>query len=552
MDSRSTQLIKDGDYLFSRRQGLESLWQEQADNFYVERADFTTTRNIGQDFASHLSTSYPLMVRNELGNMISSMLRPSNKEWFAITVDDEEELDFAGRRWLEWASKRQRKIMYERNACLVRATKEADQDFVTFGQAVLQQTLNRQANGLLYRTWHLRDVAWCENYEGQVDTVHRKWKPTAVELGRYFGNKVAPRLKEIIDKNPYQTIECRHIVIPADKYQTGPSGKKWKQPFVSIYIDVQHDHILEEIGQWEIGYVIPRWQTVSGSQYAYSPCTVCALPDARLIQAITLTLQEAGEKAVLPPMIAVEEAIRSDIAVYAGGVTYVDAAYDERLGEVLRPMSQDKTGLSFGINIQQDTREMISRAFMLNKLNLPPAGGPDMTAYEVGQRVQEYIRNALPLFEPLEADYNGALCEQTFNTLMRLGAFGSPKDMPDSLSNRDVRFKFASPLTEAIGRDNGQRFLESKALLTAAAELDRGSIYMLNAREALRDTLVSIETPVKWLRDDKEIDAYAGAQKEEIETAQMLEAAEKGSMVAKNMGQAQQAMASVAPTEAGM
>jgi len=83
------------------------------------------------------------------------------------------------------------------------------------------------------------------------------------------------------------------------------------------------------------------------------------------------------------------------------------------------------------------------RRSFLNKLSLPPADR-EMTAYETGQRIQEYIRNALPLFEPMEMEYNGALCEDTFEALMRVGAFGSPQDIPgehpwgrDSLSLRE-------------------------------------------------------------------------------------------------------------------
>jgi hypothetical protein len=83
---------------------------------------------------------------------------------------------------------------------------------------------------------------------------------------------------------------------------------------------------------------------------------------------------------------------------------------------------------------------MISEAFFLNVINLPEAqGGDKMTAYETQERVKEYIRRALPLFEPMEVEYNGGLCEQTWNVAMDLGMFGSFEDMPDLLDYARAR-----------------------------------------------------------------------------------------------------------------
>ena len=56
-------LIAQSEQLFGKRTALLSLWQCMADNFYPERADFTAVRNLGEDFASNLSTSYPIMAR---------------------------------------------------------------------------------------------------------------------------------------------------------------------------------------------------------------------------------------------------------------------------------------------------------------------------------------------------------------------------------------------------------------------------------------------------------------------------------------------------------
>lgn len=541
MDSSVQKLIRDGDQLFGNRSTLMSLWQSGAENFYPERADFTTSRVIGQDFADYLTTSFPIIARRDLGNSISGMLRPANKMWFKVSIDGEEKLDVASKQWLERATLRQRSIMYDRKTQFIRATKEADHDFVCFGQAVLQKTMNSKANGLLYKTHHLRDVAWNENHDGVPDTVHRKWKPTISELNEIFQGKISPKLTQRLKDKPYDRIECRHVMVPNDGYCYEPK-KKWKQPFISILIDIENDFILEEIGSWDLQYIIPRWQTVSGSQYAYSPALVAALPDARLIQSMTLALLEAGEKAASPPMVAVQDAIKGGAELYAGGVTWVDSDYDERLGEVLRPLTQNLNGLPIGLEMQKDIREQITKAFFLDKISLPMMSG-ERTAYEMGIRVSEYIRNALPLFEPLEQDYNAAICDMTFNDLLRRGGFGSVDEMPDSLSGKEVMFKFDSPLTDAIGTEKGQKFLENQQFLAQAASIDPSATYLIDVKEALKDVFTGVGTPASWMRDDKAVAEMVDQANQKQQAQEMLAGLQQGATGAESLGRATQSFA---------
>lgn len=544
MEANAKALIEQGDRLFSKRRDLLSLWQELADNFYPERADFTLTRSLGDEFAEHLTTSMPVLTRRDLANSFSAMLRPTETDWFHIRTAREEREDNAAREWLEWATGVQKRAMYDRESMLVRATKEGDNDFACFGQAVLSIEVQRGDNGpsLLYRCWHLRDVAWCENYAGKIDTVHRKWKPTAQDLVDLFGDDVHPKVRECVEKkggkDRYKEIHCRHIVLPAKQYEG-----KWRTPYVSLHIDVDNQHVMRAEGSWSRIYIIPRWQTVSGSAYAHSPATVTALPDARLLQAITLTLLEAGEKAAEPPMVATQNVVRSDVQLFAGGITWVDDEYDEKLGQALRPLTQDTSGLGYGIEINDRVQAMIKEAFFINRLQMPPAqSSPDMTAFEVGQRIQEYIRQALPLFEPMESDYNGALCEETFDILMRNGAFGSMRDIPDSIKGSDVVFRFESPLREMTERKKGQTFLESRGMLAAAAELDPMAGSMLDARKALRDVLNGIGTPAKWMRDDQQMAAIDQAAQQAQTAQNMLDVTERGAQVAEQFGKAGQAL----------
>jgi len=527
---------KNGDQLFEKRGSLLSLWQEISENFYPERADFTTCRNVGAEMASNLTTSYPIIARRDLGNSFSAMLRPTAKEWFHLRTNRPDKETTLSKQWLEWASKLTKNVMYDRRAGFARATKEGDHDFAAFGQAAISVEMNPDRSGVLYRCWHLRDVAWSEDVTGKVSTVHRKWKPTVSDLCSLFPKTVHSKVREKLAKTPYDEVNVRHCVMPSKAYAEMTGEKEFNQPFTSCFIDIDHDQILECVGSWTIIYAVPRWSTVSGSQYAHSPAVVAGLPDARLIQQVSCVLLESGEKAVSPPMVGVQEAIRGDVAVYAGGITWVDAEYDERLGEVLRPMTQDKSGLSFGMELMQDIRHQISEAFFLNKLNLPPQGGPDMTAYEVGQRVQEFIRNALPLFEPMESDYNGQLCEMTFELVLR----NTPEvrqSIPKELAGMELDFTFESPLREAVEKIKVGQYMEASQVLATAIQLDPSVANIIDNKKASRDVLTAV-VPVAWLRTEAEVDRMAAEQAAQQQSAQLLEMMQSGANVAKTISEA--------------
>lgn len=545
MDQRHKDVIEDGNALFGKKGPLNSLWQELAENFYVERADFTASRSLGAEFGTNLTTSYPLMVRRELGNTIGAMMRPANQDWFFMRAMHEDIEVQDAKIWMEWASGTMRRALYDRKSGFAKATSQGDHDYVTFGQAVLTPELSPDRSRLLIRTWHLRDNAWTEGYDGHVNTIHRNWTTNVADLYRTFGDKIAQTLKEKIEQKEQgiwqKEIHCRHIVLPTDNYDLEKKVRN-KFPFVSIYIDLDNEHVMEERPVPAFGYIVPRWQTVSGSQYAYSPATVCALPDARLMQAMTLSLLEAGEKAVNPPMIGVRDRLRSDVNVLAGGITWADLQGDAELKDALTPLGLDFRGIPEGVAMREDLRETLKEAFYLNKLNLPPMGGPEMTAFEVGQRVQEFIRNAVPLFAPIEPEYNGALCEEVFGLMLREGGFGPVQNIPQSLQGQEIQFKFASPITQAEGTQKIGQFQQTAQMIAAAASLDPHIGSNVDAQTAFRDALDGAGIPAKWLRDEKAVAAIQQQQAAQAQAAALLADVGHGAMVAKNVGDAGQSL----------
>lgn len=522
------------DDLFSKKRPLDSLWQELAQNFYPERADFTVTRSLGTDFASDLMTSYPILCRRDLAGQFSSMLRPSAAPWFHVGRRYEQDDDNETKRWLQWFEETQRRAMYDQLTMFARATSEGDNDIATFGQCAISVEMNHMnPNGshLLYRSHHLRDMCWQEDETGQIGTKFRKWKPTAQTLARLFKGKLNPKIVGIAEKRPFEEIECMHMVVPADMYDDVSAGR----PRWSIWYDCMTNSVIEATPIWGQFYRIPRWQTVSGSQYSFSPATVAALPDARLIQAMTYTLLEAGEKAANPPVIATQDVVRSDIALYAGGITWVSEDYNEKMGNALRPLDQDFRGLGTGIEMNKDTRALIHKAFFLDTLTLPVRTAA-MTAYEVSQHVQEYIRNALPLFGPMEMEYNAALCEESFDLLWRNGAFGPPQSWPQTLRGADIEFSFESPLHDAIGQQKTHKFQSMVQLLGQAVAIDPSSAYLPKFDVALRDALDGDGVPAKWMNTEAYVSDSKKKAAAQASQQQTLANMETASNAAKNLG----------------
>jgi hypothetical protein len=548
--SRVRDLIAQGDSLFSKRYPILTLWQLMAEQFHVIRADFTRKRFISEEFASYMMSGAPLLAHRDLSNAIAAMLRPRALPWFrARTGNDRVNNDAAALQWLDAATETMRRILYDRRSQFVRATKEADGDYIAFGQAVIGIDETPDRTGLLFRTWHLRDCAWQENAEQEIDTIHRNWKPQARQLVRLFPTSVDPKVRERLDKDPSAEIDCRVIVMPADEYEEprlqSPGKFRRRLPFVRVVVDTMNEQILEEVPQHDLGHVIPRWVTIGGwSQYAYSPATVVALSDARMLQQITMTLLEAGQKVVDPPLVGVGEAVLGGVNVQAGGITWTDADYDERTGEVLRPMTIDARGLNWGGQREQLIGEAIRKAFYLDLLRMPDPGDK-MTAYEVQKRWEQYVQQALPLFEPIDDEYNWPLLEMSFAKAFRMGAFGSPFDIPPVLRGEDVQWKFRSPIEQAEEQAKTTSFTQVSQLLAAAMEIEPNVRADVDVDKAFRDAVAGTGAPADWLIDEAQAlrtkQAMQQQQAAAAQAAQLAHVAEAGGKVgaaAKNIGDA--------------
>jgi hypothetical protein len=565
MRKRVQDLVRLGDSLFSSRRPIETLWQTSAENFHVMRADFTRRRYFSEEFGSYLMTGRPARCHRDLSDSFSSVLR--RDQWFHAKTDSEiVNEDRNAKVWLDWASKTQRLAMYDRRAGFVRAAKIADGDFCAFGNAVVTREMFNYSH-FLYRTWHLRDVCWDESVTGEVNTIHFHWKPQARQLvekfgkrdaaGAYVGAKgingtIAPKVLEWAnsgDEQAFTEIRCRRVVLPADDYDLDPRLTRGR-PWVSVYVDCENETVLEEVALRTNPVTIPRWAfgaTLYGQQYAYSPALVYGLPDGRMMQQVMLSLLEASEKATNPPMIAVGEAINGAVNIYASGITQTDADYDERTGEVLRPITLQLEGIQYGEKQLEQLASNLDDTWYLSKIRFPEIT-KEMTAYEANRLWEQFIRETLPLFEPVQESYNEPLCDGTFEDMLHLGAFGALDDMPQILHGRDIGWQFDTPITVAAEKALTGAFQAMVQTLVAGAEIKPDVALNADMDQATRDAIDGAGAPAKWLLPvDQVKKAQAQKAQQDAEAAQAeklatgADTASKVATAAHNAGRAAQA-----------
>lgn len=532
-------LVKTADELFGAKLTLHGLWQEIAELSYPERADFTVQRTLGSDFACNLINSHPLIARRESATIMSTMMFPKNQVWAHVKAkQDGDDKIIGNTRWLEFATKQMREAMYNFNAKLTRALTEACNDLWAFGNAVISCEFNRNKNSLLYRCWHLGDMAWVEGFDGDVCEIYRKSKDSAYNLSVQFKGNVSDKVKRMLEKSPHEMVEYYHAVLPVDRYET---DAKLTTKYVSVFFECETKHVLKEEASRTMIYTVARWETVSGFQYGYSPCSVAALPEIRMLQQLSLMILESTEMQARPPIYGRNELFRGDINRMAGGITYLDLEPEQRIADSMMFEPSNTGGLQAAAQKELQSIELINRAYFLDKLKLPvPMSGT--TAYEFSKRMEEYIMVNLPIFEPLELNFVQPLCEITFEILMQNGAFGSVDDIPETLQGADINFEFHNPLQKAIDEQKAQQYIDVLGLISQGAALDPSAPMILKSKIALRDAVVGKGVPAKWLNDKQEIEAIEQQQAQAQQAQQMMAMLQQGGEAAKAVGEGAQAL----------
>lgn len=518
----------------AKRSKWDSYWQELADVLHPVRADITSQTNPGEDRNNIIFDGAPMIARRSLANTLDGLLKPKTSKWFSMVPEssglaDSDEV----KRWVDTVVDTMWREIYSKNARFIQRSGEVDNDLVTFGIGYLFIGERDDLSGLKFQSVHPKQVSIVENSDGVIDTVYYEFPLSARQALQKFGEDGLP--KEIRDalqsgEESDKTFQFLQVIKPRTDRDTGSAGAD-NLPFASATFAVNDKKLMEETGFHEFPFAIPRWDTATGEIYPRSP-GMMALPGAKTLQAMGKTLLVAGQKAVDPPMWALDEAVIGVPRTFPGGMTIIDS---EAARNNQQPFGVLNTGanMPLGLEMQNRTRQEVEAAFFRNVFNLP-IDGPQMTATEVIQRREELVREIGPVFGRLETDYVGHTVERVFGILSRAGAFPPP---PEELIGQEVKFEFQSPIQQARKQIEALSIANAVEALRPIVEFQPEVMDNFDGDEIMRDAPESFGVPPKWLRTRESVQEIRQGRAEAQAQQEALAHAEQAASVAQKVAE---------------
>lgn len=510
------------------------LWQELADVLHPVRGGFTSQQQSGQ-ISTRIYDSAPQQARRGLATAIGGLLMPSTSHWFWMKAKDEAlNEDDEAKRWLDLAGDRMWSGVYAPDARFLQSTGAVNDDLATFGLGYLWMDENRARDGLSFQALHLRDVAIEANADGLIDTAYICRRFTAKQAKQKFPDAVLESVEEDL-RNGHRSGEARlhefvQVVYPRGDRDYSRSDAPG-MAYGSLTVAVKDEAVVAEGGYHEMPLAPAQWERSAGELYPRSP-GMLALPDARVLQRMGKTLLIGGERAVDPPTWVADDGMLSAVRTFPGGLTVVSADIVRDTGG--RPIGQLDMGANIpvGRDMQADYRAQVEAAFFRNVFSLPIEVAGKMTATEVMERKEEFLRTIGPVMGQLESDYRARIVTRVFGIMMRAGALPPP---PEQLRGAEIEFEFMSPVQQAKRQIEAAGMGRAFEFIAPLAQAQPEMLDHFDGDEIVRDLPEIFGIKQTWLRPKDRVEALREQRAEAQQAAEAMAGAGAAADVGKTV-----------------
>lgn len=445
------------------RSAFVNHWQEIADLVSPTGTRFTG-ENVQQGILKNeeVYDSTGIHSNELLSAGFFSMLTSPTTPWFSIqTADAELSKDREVKIWLADVTKIMLYEIQRPQTGFATAQHEFYMDYNPYGNAVLFVTERSDFSSLLFYTLPLNECFFLENDEGFITSLFRSYRRTAPQLAEKFGvEALSEPMRKALEAEKFQDkFNIIHVIMP--NTEANRHGiKSTDLPYLSIYIETDSLHVLQESGFEEQPFMAARFYKAPHEIYGRGPGST-ALPDLKMLQQIVKTTIRGAQKMVDPPMQMPDEGFLHPLRMNPAGINYYRSGSQDRAEPV-------KTGGQplLGEELAQGVRNRIREIFYVDQLQLNQ--GPQMTATEVMQRTEEKLRIMGPIVGRNQSEQLNPMLIRIFGILRRAGKLPPP---PQAIlaSKAKLKIAFTSPISKAQEQVAATNLMRTMQVLTPFA-----------------------------------------------------------------------------------
>ncbi len=529
-------IIQRQEGLAAERSLIESQWQEIAELVRPMRADFTvsrggawnttsrdgawntTARMPGEKRLQRVFDGTPGTAADNLAAGLWGMITNSANNWFGLAHPVEElNREESVKLWLDEASRRMRNAFSANGQRFYAKAMELYLDQVSFGTGVFYTDEMPDGSGLFFSCRHLAECYISENAHEKVDTLYRRFLFTARQAYGLWGEAAGENIVKAHDKEPERKFEFIHAVYPRDDYNPRKLLDRRGKAFRSCYVNVEKRCITHESGYFEFPYQVARWSTASRGTYGDSPAML-ALPDIKMLNAMSKTTIIAAQKVADPPILTIDERGLRGARTTPGGFIY--SGLDKLGNPRYRPL-ETNANIGLGLEMEQQRRAAIKEAFYGSLLLM--VAQPNMTAAEWLGRQEEKLRLMGPHLGRIQSEFLDPLIDRVFALMFRAGKFPAP---PEILKRYpEIRVEYVSPLARAQKASEGAAIVRTFEALAPIGQANPDVYDNFDGDQVAQLLADAYGLPPRAVRDPKRVAQLRQQKSQAMQMAALAQAA---------------------------
>lgn len=523
----------------SNRGNHEAIWQKIGEFIVPLRQDIQNTRSDGQPAYEQILDSTGMVSCELLAGALHGMLTSPTSFFFYLTTGDplKDQKDNV-RKWIQSTVRRMHDQL--NNSNFQTEVHEYYIDLCGFGNGDL--FIEEDVRDVVrFSCRPLKEVHIKENSKGMIDTMYRCFKLNAKGLYEEYGENALPdKIKEAFKNGRTEEYEVLQAIYPRDvaqaQYDSQDQNQKTqnpydpsivsKFPFISQHILMTEKTNIAVKGYREFPNVFGRWSKVAGEDYGRG-CGEKALPDVLTLNEMTRCTLVGAQKVIDPPLQMPDDGFVMPLVTRSGGINYYRAGSPAT--DRVTPMFSDSR-VDFGYQAIDRKSQAIKEAFYVNQLQL--RDGPQMTATEVQQRMEQSLRFLAPMLGRQQSEFLSPLVERVYGIMARRGMFEA---VPPDLNGVPLKVRYSSVMAMTQRQSEMINIQRGLAALGPLIAMDPSVADVIQATDTALHVLNLNNFPQEGIRDQKDIEGMrserAKAQQQAQEQAQLQAQAETAAKV---------------------